>query len=75
MRSLFSAATQSVSDDTPPATDWGAPTIYGEVTEGSARCALNLSVMRGEKEEDRVESVAADRADLLLGDLSKGKGR
>ena len=46
-------------------------TINGQITQRRACSPLHFGVMAAEEEEDGVERVPADWADLLLGDFGK----
>ena len=50
-------------------------TVHGQVAKSGTCGPLDLGVMAGEEEEDGVEGVAADGADLLFSDLGKGERR
>ena len=50
-------------------------TVHGQVAKSGTCGPLDLGVMAREEEEDGVEGVAADRADLLFSDLGKGERR
>jgi hypothetical protein len=50
-----------------------ARTVYGEIAECRTRRPLDLGIMATEQEEDGVERVPADGADLLLRDLRECK--
>ena len=58
-----------------PPTRLGVRTVHRKVSQSRTCSPLHFGVVAAEEEEDGVERVAADGADLLFSDLGKGECR